>query len=468
MSGKMYPYIPNSEKSVQEEMLRFIGVDTIEDLICDIPEEIRMKGRMRLPEPFAAEADLFRHVSGILGKNKTVGELRCFLGAGCYNRYVPAVVDEVINRSEFLTAYAGEPYEDHGRFQAMFEYQSMMAELLDYDVCNVPSYDGSQAAGTALRMAVRVTRRDEALIPRNINPDMLKSIKTYLQPDVKITYVDYNADSGRICMNSVKKTLSEDVAAVLVMNPNFFGVIEEEAQEIAEMAHSAGALMVALVEPSSLGILNPPSRYGADIACGDLQPLGLHMNYGGGVAGFIAVNDIPEMVEEYPSRLFGIAPTSEGEWGFGDVLWERTSFANRDKAKEFVGTHAALWGLAAGVYLASMGPQGMKELGETIVQRQVCLRKTLGDIDGIVVNKFSGSSFEEFVVDFNATGKTVGEINKQLLNRGILGGYDLSKEFPELGQSALYCVTECTTAGDIKALTEALTEIFGQGVKQNG
>lgn len=460
MSYRMYPYIPNSEKNVQDEMLKFIGANSIDDLISDIPEDVRMSGEMDLPAPFEAEADLFRHVNGILNKNKTAGELRCFLGAGCYNRYVPAVVDEVINRSEFLTAYAGEPYEDHGRFQAMFEYQSMMAELLDFDVCNVPNYDGSQAAGTALRMAARIVKRDEVLIPRNINPDMLKSIKTYLQPDVKITYVDYSAKTGRICMNSLKEKLSDNTAALLLMNPNFFGIIEEKAREIADIVHSKNALMVALVEPSSLGIITPPSRYGADIACGELQPLGLHMNYGGGVAGFIAMDDIPEMVREYPSRLFGIAPTSEGEWGFGDVLWERTSFANRDNAKEFVGTHSALWGLAAGVYLALMGPQGMKELGEAIVRRQVCLKRTLGAIKDVNLNRFTGAPFEEFVVDFNATGKTVEEINERLLDKGILGGYDLSKEFPDCGQSALYCVTERTTAGDMQALRDALGEIL--------
>lgn len=461
MSKKMYPYIPNSEASVQEEMLKYIGVETIEELIADIPEEVRMKKPMELPEPHTDEAGLYSHVSRILNKNCTVEELRCFLGAGCYNRYVPAVVDEVINRSEFLTAYAGEPYEDHGRFHAMFEYQSMMSELLDYDVCNVPNYDGSQAVGTALRMATRIVKRKEVLIPRNINPDTLSSVKTYLEPDVKITYVDYNAATGRICLDSLKEKLTDETAAVLIMNPNFFGIIEDKAQQISDMAHAQGALMIAYVEPSTLGVLTPPSRYGADLACGDIQPLGIHMNYGGGVAGFIATDEKPEIIDEYPSRLFGIAPTSEKEWGFGDVLWERTSFANRDGAKEFVGTHAALWGIAAGVYLASMGPQGMKELGEAIVQRQAALRKALSGIKGISLNKFSGTPFEEFVVDFSASGKSVSEINTKLLEKGILGGYSLEESYPELKGCALYCVTEQTTAEDIKALVSALAEILG-------
>lgn len=461
MAKKVYPYIPNSEPGIQEEMLEFIGVKSVEELIADIPEEVRMKEPMKLPEPFGDEASLFSHVNGIMNKNVTAEELRCFLGAGCYNRYVPAVVDEVINRSEFLTAYAGEPYEDHGRFQALFEYQSMMAELLDFDVCNVPNYDGSQACGTALRMAARITKRKEVLIPKNLNPDVLHVVETYLQPDIKVTYVDYNDKTGRICLDSLKAKLSDDVAAVLVMNPNFFGIIEEKAKEISDMAHDVGALSVAYVDPSSLGLLTPPSRYGVDIACGDIQPLGIHMNYGGGVAGFVAANDKPEIVEEYPSRLFGIAPTLGGEWGFGDVLWERTSFANRENAKEFVGTHAALWGIAAGVYLASMGPQGMRELGEAVLQRQICLKKALAKVKGIKLDRFSGAPFQEIVVDFSGTGMSVGELNEKLLDKGILGGYDLGRNFPELEGCSLLCVTERTTAEDIIAMSDALCEILG-------
>lgn len=461
MSKKVYPYIPNSEPEIQKQMLEYIGVNSIEDLIADIPEEMRLKHAMALPEPCCDEAGLVRHVNGILNKNRTAGgELKCFLGAGCYDRYVPALVDEVINRSEFLTAYAGEPYEDHGRFHSMFEYQSMMAELLDMDVCNVPNYDGSQAVGTALRMATRVTRRGEVLIPKNINPDTLRAVQTYLQPDVKITYVDYNPKTGRICLDSLKEKLTDKAAAVLVMNPNFFGIVEDKARTISDLAHEKGALMIAYAEPSTLGVMTPPSQYGADIACGDIQALGLHMNYGGGVAGYIATNDIPKIVDEYPSRLFGIAPTDDREWGFGDVLWERTSFANRDSAKEFVGTHAALWGLAAGVYLASMGPQGMKELGEAVLQRQVCLKKVLSGVKGLSLDKFSGTPFQEITVDFSASGKSVEEINRKLLEKGILGGYDLGRAFPELEGCMLLAVTEKTSACDIKALAAALGEIL--------
>ena len=257
----------------------------------------------------------------------------------------------------------------------------------------------------------------------------------------------------------LEKKLSRKAAAVLVMTPNFFGIVEEEAEEAARMAHGAGALFLVYAEPSLLGVMKPPFQYGADIACGDIQGLGIHMNYGGGVAGYIASEDRPEIVREYPSRLFGLAPTTHGEWGFGDVMWERTSFANRDHAKEFVGTHAALWSIAAAVYLASMGPEGMRELGQTILQRSLLARRRLASVPGLTVCPLSGTPFAEFVVRFE--GRSVAEVNEALLARGILGGYDLGAKFPELGQCALLCVTERTTEEDIDGLTAALTEILG-------
>ncbi len=215
------------------------------------------------------------------------------------------------------------------------------------------------------------------------------------------------------------------------------------------------------VDPSSLGILAPPSHYGADIICGDLQPLGIHMNYGGGQSGFISTRDEEKFVMEFPSRLFGIAPTIvEGEYGFGDVAYERTSFGNlREKGKEFVGTQTALWGgITAGVYLSLMGPKGMYELGQNIMQKSQYTINELNKIKGVKGSKFNSINFKEFVVDFNDTNKTVEEINKKLLEKGIFGGKDLSKDFPEFGQCALYCVTEIHLKEDIDKLIDSLKE----------
>jgi len=215
------------------------------------------------------------------------------------------------------------------------------------------------------------------------------------------------------------------------------------------------------VDPISLGILAPPAHYGADIVCGDIQPLGVHMNFGGGQAGFIATRDEEKFVMEYPSRLFGIAKTSvEGEWGFGDVAYDRTSFGVREKGKEFVGTAAALWGITAGVYLALMGPQGMEEIGRHILQKSQYAMKRMAAIHGVRAPRFQAAHFKEFVVDFTATGKTVCGINEALLQRGIFGGRDLGEDFPGLAGQALYCITELHTQEDIDTLAGALTEVL--------
>nr|WP_321502952.1 aminomethyl-transferring glycine dehydrogenase subunit GcvPA [uncultured Dethiosulfovibrio sp.] len=450
----VYPYIPNSSPETKKEMLDFIGVDSIEEFLVDIPQELRMTGDMDLPAPCLSEAELCRHMTSILDKNTSVRQAISFLGAGCYNHQVPAIVDEIISSGEFLTAYAGEPYEDHGRFQAMFEYQSMMAELLDVDVCNVPTYDGAHATGNALRMASRIVGRKTVIMAGAINLDRKKVIETYLDSILSIKTVGYDDETGLVDLKDLSEKLDETVAAVFVENPNYLGAIETQGQTISDMVHKIGAMFVVFADPSSLGVLQPPSRYGADISCGDIQPLGIHMHYGTG-GGFIATADDPKIVEEYPSRLFSLAPTTHGEWGFGDVLWERTSFANRDSCKEFVGTHSALWGIAAGVYLATMGPKGMEDLGKEIMQRSLYAKKLLSSVPGVKVDRFNSTSFKEFVVDINGTGKTVEDLNRYLLDKGIFGGKDISKEFPELGQTALYCVTEMVSPRDIETLVEA-------------
>lgn len=277
---------------------------------------------------------------------------------------MPAVCDEINSRGEFLTAYAGDPYEDHGRFQALFEYESMVAELLNMDVVNVPNYDGFQAAATSLRMAVRITGRTSVLLPANMGADKLSKVTEYLKPDIAIEQLPFNLQTGLLDLVTLEAKLSERTAAVYFENPTYLGLIETRPDQISAAAHSAGALCVVGVDPLSLGVIRPPVEYGADIVCGDIQTLGIHMHYGGGHGGFIASDDDPKFVMEFPSRLFGIAPTIvAGEYGFGDVAYERTSFALREEGKEWVGTAAALWGITAGVYLALMGAQGMVEIG---------------------------------------------------------------------------------------------------------
>jgi glycine dehydrogenase subunit 1 len=442
-------------------MLQEIGADSIDDFFECIPNDLRLNAPLRMPEPICSEAALKRRFEDTASKNRSVNKVISFLGGGCWHHYVPASCDEINGRSEFLTAYAGDPYEDHGRFQALFEYESMMAELLEMDVVNVPTYDGAQAAGTALRMASRITGRKKVLVPELMGADRLKVISTYLHPQIDVVTVKSARRTLTLDMDDLRSKLDGSVAAVFFENPAFLGVIEPNGEKISDAAHSVGAMSVVWADPSSLGVLKPPSKYGADIACGDIQPLGIHMYFGGGRGGYIASSDEERFVMEYPSRLFGIAPTSHGEWGFGDVAWERTSFAKRESAKEFVGTSAALWGITAGVYLATMGPQGMADLGTGIMLRSSYLSREMSKIPGVEIA--TGSPFfKEFPVTFE--GRRVKEINKALMERGIYGGHDLSPDYPSLGNAALYCVNEMMTRADMDALTSALSEIMrGQG-----
>lgn len=456
----VYPYIPNSVPAIKAQMLKEIGAESAEDFYEDVPESLRLRGNMNLPDPLLSEYALKRHVEGILAENTTTGEYLSFLGAGCYQHHVPAVCDEVNRRGEFLTAYAGEPYDDHGRFQALFEYTSMMGELLNMDVVNVPTYDGFQASATSLRMACRLTDRHEVLMAKTISADLLSKIRDYCKPRIEIKLIGYDSETGQLDLAALKAGISDKTAAVYFENPSYLGFIETRGEEISQIAHDHGAVCVVGVDPISLGVLTPPADYGPDIVCGDIQPLGMHMQFGGGQAGFIATRDEERYVMEYPSRLFGIAPTSvPGEYGFGDVAYERTSFAVREEGKEWVGTAAALWGITAGVYLALMGPQGMVEIGEGIMARSRYAMLEMDKIEGIKAPVFRSPHFKEFVVNFDGTGKTVAEINKALLAREIFGAKDLTREFPELGNSALYCVTEVHTQDDIDRLVAALREV---------
>lgn len=456
----VYPYIPNSEPSIKQQMLDEIGVPDVEALYEDIPETLRLKGKMDLPEPFLSEHGLTRHVEEILSRNATCKDHLNFRGAGCYQHFVPAVCDEINGRSEFLTAYAGEPYDDHGRFQALFEYASMMGELLEMDVVNVPTYDGFQAVATSIRMASRLTGRKEALICGAINPDKLSMITTYCQPDISIIQIEIDVEFGDVDLDMLEEAISDKTAAVYFENPSYLGLIPSRGAEIAELVHKHGAECVVGVEPISLGVITPPASYGADIVCGDIQSLGMHIQFGGGQAGFIATHDVERYLMEYPSRIFGITPTSvPGEYGFGDVAYERTSFAIREQGKEWVGTASALWGITAGVYLALLGPQGLVEIGETIMQKSHYTAKQLAKIEGVRAPFFDAPFFREFVVNFDGTGKTIAEINAALLAQGIFGGKDLSQEYTWLGNSALFCITEVHRQADIDRLVAAVREV---------
>jgi glycine dehydrogenase subunit 1 len=462
MVQAVYPYIPNTAPATRKEMLAAIGVDHVEELYREVPERLRFKGRLDLPEPYLSECDLERYVRGILARNVTCDDYLSFLGGGCEQHHVPAAVDAMIGRGEFLTAYFGNAYTDNGAFQALFEYQSLLCDLLGMEVAGYPTTCGLHASGTAVRMAARITDRSEVLVPATMNPRRLQEMRTYCQhSDVAtITALAYEPATGLLDWHDLKEKLHPGVACVLVESPSYLGGIEPDMEAIADAVHAEGALLVACVNPISLGVLASPGDYGADIACGDSQPLGVHMNYGGGATGFVATKEVSEHIAEFPNQMVNITNTiGGGSFGFTMYAYpERLSYVARQLAKDYTGTNAALWAIANAVYLSLMGPQGMLEIGETIAKKSHYAKKLIAEIPGIAM-PFSAAHFNEFVVNFDATGKSVIQINRALLEKRIFGGIDISRDFPALGQSALYCISEIHTADDLKSLAEALTEV---------
>lgn len=460
-ASQAHPYIPNAAPKVKSEMLAAVAAGSIEDLLATIPERLRLARPLNLPAAMDSEAALDRHMTRVLGRNRTSRELLSFLGSGCYPHYVPALCDEVNSRAEFLTAYAGEAYEDHGKWQALFEYTSLMAELLEMDIVNVPTYDGFQAIATALRMAGRITGRGAVLVPDTLDVAKRAKIDNYLQGALEVRTMTHDSFTGALDSESVGGQLDDDIAAVLIETPNYRGVIEAEAPAIAERAHRAGVLVVCATDPLSMGEFVPPARWGADIVCGDIQSLGLGMHFGGANGGFIASHDDERFVYEFPSRLFGLGPTRvTGELGFVDIAYERTSLAMREEGVEWVGTAAALWGITAAVYLAQLGPHGLRELGATISANTRYAMRELQAVPGVSVPHCDSAHWREFVVRYE--GRTAQDVNAALLERGILGGAPATDVFGE-GASpneAVYCITELHAREDIAELVETLKGIL--------
>lgn len=456
-----HPYIPNSVPRIKAEMLAEVGVRDADELYAAIPKRLRLARPLELPPALRSEAALRRHVEGLLAANVPCGQALSFLGGGCWPHYVPAVCDEIANRAEFVTAYYGETYTDHGKLQALFEYASLIGELVELDAVGQPTYDWATAAASAISMASRVTARDTALLPASLSPERRSVIEGYCHPRTRIEEVAFDPATGQIELESLERALGDRVSCVYFEVPAYLGTLETGAAEIAGLAHAAGALVAVGVDAISLGVLEAPPRYGADIVCGELQALGMHMHYGGGLAGFIATPDEERFVAEYPTFLIGLAPTAvEGEYGFGEVLWERMSYVQRGESTEYMGTTQNLWGIVAAVYLTLLGPAGLAELGRGIMQRSQYAAARLSELPGVAAPALDAPFFKELVVSFDGTGQTVAALNTALRERGIFGGKDLSREFPWLGESALYCVTETHTKEDIDRLVEALAEVI--------
>jgi glycine dehydrogenase subunit 1 len=457
-----HPYMPNSTGDARATMLRALGVGDVEELFEQIPPDHRVARPIGLPAGIRSEAVLDRHMRKLLGRNSSTADTLNFLGAGLWQHHVPAVCDEIAGRSEFLTPVWGTPSSDVGRNQAWFEYASQLGELVGLEFVGLPVYSWGAAAGHAVRMAARMTGRTEVVVAGPMDPERLAVLLTYCGPadmsrSLRVRQVGWSAETGRADLGALRAAIGPDTAAVYFENPNFLGALEAGAAEIAALAREAGAETVVGVDPISLGLIAPPSQYGADIVVGTTQPLGVHLHAGGGVGGFIATRDEERYAREYPTLQVSLAGTTRpGERGFGMTLFHQTSYGSREDGNDWTGNSVYLWAVVNAVYMALMGPQGFAEIGTTILANAGWAAERLATVPGVRVRW--GGFFKEFVVDFAGTGRTVAEINASLRAAGIFGGKDLSADFPELGPSALYCVTEVHTEEDIEQLVSALKE----------
>jgi glycine dehydrogenase subunit 1 len=461
----IHPYIPNSVPETKKELMKEIGIDSIEELFTDIPAKFRLKKRLDLPHP-TPELKVRRHAEGILLKNRSNTDMPMFLGAGCWPHYIPAAVETILGRTEFLTAYTPyQPEASQGTLQALFEYQSMICELTAMEVANCSMYDWASALGEAVRMAARVTHRSEAIIPKTTHPERTATLQTYIEPTgADLRPVDYNRETGQLNVEDLKEKISSDTAAVYIENPTYLGFLETQVKEIADEAHDHDALFIVGVDPTSLGVLQPPGEYGADIVVGEGQPLGNPTNFGGPLLGIFACRDNMRLIRQMPGRIVGLTQTLDAERkGFCMTLQTREQHIRREKATSNICTDEALSAVAAAAYLALLGPRGLKELGEVVISKAHYAMRLLARIEGVKTPVFDAPHFKEFTVNFDRTGKTVRDVHEQLLQQQIHGGKDLSREFPELGETALYCVTEMHSKADIDQLFDALEEILTEG-----
>jgi glycine dehydrogenase subunit 1 len=460
-----HPYMANSVPKLRQQMLDYIGVTDVEALFEQIPVSHRLQRPIELPPALASESALRRHIGGLLDRNVSCERNLNFLGAGCWQHYVPAVCDEIVHRTEWLHSVFGAPSSDHGRNQAWFEFASQLGELLGFDLVGLPVYSWGCAVGHALRMAARLNGRREVLVPRLIDPERLSVIKSYCGPTemgshLVLVAVEADSVTGLIDLADLRANLSARTAAVYIETPGYLGTIEINVREIARLARASGAETILGVDPLSLGVLASPAELGADFAVGPTQPLGVHMNCGGGTGGFIATRDDERYARQYPTLMISVAETTRpGEYGFGLSLFHQTSYGLREQGNDWTGNSVYMWAIANATYMSLLGPAGFRELGEAIMARSDHAADKLSHLPGVRL-RLAAPAFKEFVLDFSDTGKTVQQINHALLARGIFGGKDLSAELPELGQSALYCVTEIHTREDIDRLASSLREVL--------
>ncbi|MEF2964292.1 aminomethyl-transferring glycine dehydrogenase subunit GcvPA [Paenibacillus sp. M1] len=443
-------YLPMTEQD-RAEMLSAVGAESVQELFKDIPENIRYQGDLPV-SPALDEFALTRHLSALAAQNADTQRYVSFLGAGIYDHHIPSVVGHVISRSEFYTAYTPyQPEISQGELQAIFEFQSYICELTGLQVANASMYDGATALAEAGNLAAAATRRKRLVVSRAVHPEAREVLATYAH-GLNLELVEIGQRGGRTDADALADAITDDTAAVLIQSPNFFGAIED-VLGIAELIHRRGGLMVVSANPLSLGLLEAPGKLGADIVVGDAQPLGIDGSFGGPTCGFFAVAE--SYMRRIPGRIVGQTTDRNGKRGFVLTLQAREQHIRREKATSNICSNQALLALAASVYLSTMGKRGMVEVAKLNLRKCHYAKARLAAIPGVSL-PFAAPVFNEFVLrlpDFK-----MEQLQRKLLEAGFIGGYDLSRSYPELPGHILIAVTEKRSKAEIDQFAVVLEE----------
>lgn len=434
-------------------MLREMGRSSIADLFRGIPEPLQLKHPLKLPVARAETETLsfFRQLAERNNTRHTGARMTSFLGAGAYDHFIPTIIDTLISRAEFYTSYTPyQPEISQGTLQAIFEFQTMICELTGMDVANASLYDGSTATAEAVLMAERVTNRAKVALAGNLHPEYRQVVDTYIRnAGIEEITLPFDEGTGAIKPEALQQ-LGNDVAAVIVQSPNFFGGIEE-LQQLSDATHKLGALFVVVVaEGLSLGLLQAPGKAGADIVCGEAQSFGIPLSFGGSYCGFFAVRE--KLQRQLPGRLVGQALDGQGRPGYVLTLATREQHIRREKATSNICTNQGLYALMATIYLATMGRRGLREAAEQNVQKAHYAAQQIAARPGYKL-RFSQPFFNELVVN---CPQPAPEVLRKLETQRIIGGLPLARFFPALANELLVCVTETTTKAEIDALVAAL------------
>jgi glycine dehydrogenase subunit 1 len=441
-------YIPNSPDE-RRSMLESIGLGRIEELFYQVPENLRLSGAIGIG-PAMSEPDLIAYFRDLAASNAT--DYESFLGAGAYSHYIPVIIDSLISRSEFFTAYTPyQPELSQGTLQYVFEFQTMICQLTGMEVANASLYDGSTGLAEAVLMANRINRRDRFLIADTVHPQYREVVSAYTKNlGVRVEYAPHS-ESGEIDLNSLR--IDKETSAVVVQSPNFFGCVEDLSR-IADAAHRAGALfIVAITEPMSLGVLKSPGACGADIVVAEGQSFGIPLSYGGPYCGLFAT--LEKYIRQMPGRLVGETVDNRGRRGYVLTLSTREQHIRREKATSNICTNQGLFALMATVYLATMGRSGVREVARQNLNKAHYAAAKIAGLDGFRL-RYDAPFFNEFVV---RAPRPASEVTARLLEKKIVGGVALGAYYPEIEDSLLVCVTETARRESIDSFVAALGEM---------